>query len=314
MTRGERSAPASRILSFGGAVIDFVATAGGWQARPGGSAWNVALGLAGLEAGAQTAFVGALGDDPFAETLATQAKGVGLDLRFAERVRANTALSVIHNSDPALYTFYDHGGADSAFAGVDGAAWQGVQAAYFGGVTLLRPPADAAFVSCAQEAARRGVLVCYDPNFRPAYAEKQRKTFHEYLPHTGLLKVSQEDLGGLFPGRDPQGSLSQLLRDFPQLTVLLTLGRGGARLIQGDQGWEHPGFAVGVVDTVGAGDASIAGLLYITVFRPEWPPAQRLAFALACGALACTRRGAHAPPLTDVLHLLHHRTLQEEHL
>lgn len=304
------SVSAPRILVFGGAVMDFVAGEEGWQARPGGSAWNVALGLAGLGVGAQTAFVGALGDDPFAQELAAQGQQAGLDLRFAARVRANTALSVIHSSDPARYTFYDHGGADSAFAGVDGAAWQGAQAAYFGGVTLMRPPADAASVRCAQEADQRGVLVCYDPNFRPAYAERQRQALQQYLPYTGLLKVSEEDLGGLFPGHDPQDSLRELLRDFPRLTVLLTLGQGGARLIHAGQTVTHPGFAVQVADTIGAGDASVAGLLYATVFTPQLPPAQWLTFALACGALACTQRGAHAPSLADVLQL-QHSALQE---
>lgn len=307
------SAAGPRLLVFGGAVMDFVAAGESWQARPGGSAWNVALGLAGLGVGALTAFTGALGDDPFAERLADQGQQAGLNLRFAARVRANTALSVIHHADPAHYTFYDRGGADSAFSGVDREAWADVQAAYFGGVTLLRPPGDAAFLRCAQDAARRGVLVCYDPNFRPAYAEQQRRVVRDYLPHTRLLKVSEEDLGGLFPDRDPQGSLDELRRDFPQLTVLLTLGPGGARLIHGEQSWAHPGFAVEVADTVGAGDASIAGLLYATVFTPHLPPAQRLVFALACGALACTWRGAHAPSLQQVQQFLGTRTFREVH-
>ncbi len=282
--------------------MDFVAGAGGWQARPGGSAWNVALGLAGLGVGGQSAFAGTLGNDPFAEQLAAQGRRAGLDLRFAARVQAPTALSVIHRSDPAQYTFYGQGGADSAFAGVPEAAWEGVTAAYFGGVTLLRPPADAAFVRCAEAAARRGVLVCYDPNFRSAYAESGRLALQAYLPHTRLLKVSEEDLGGLFPGRDPEESLQDLLQGFPHLSVLLTLGHRGARLISAGQCWVHPGYPVVVADTVGAGDASLAGLLYATVFTPQLLPAERLAFALTCAALACTRSGAYAPSLQEVLH------------
>lgn len=303
------SAAAPRLLVFGGAVMDFVAGPEGWQARPGGSAWNVALGLAGLGAGAFTAFVGALGDDPFAEQLAVQGQRAGLNLSFAARVRANTALSVIHRAQPAHYTFYDQGGADSAFAGLDSAAWENVEAAYFGGVSLLRSPANAAFVSSAEEANRRGVLVCYDPNFRSAYADQQRRALPLYLPHTRLLKVSEEDLSGLFPGRRPHDTLLELRHEYPQLSILLTLGQGGAQLLEaahsGSSAVKHPGFVVDVADPVGAGDACIAGLLYATVVTPQLAPAERLAFAQACGALTCTRRGAYAPSLQEVVEFQH---------
>ncbi|MFD1733169.1 PfkB family carbohydrate kinase [Deinococcus malanensis] len=61
-----------------------------------------------------------------------------------------------------------------------------------------------------------------------------------------------------------------------------------------------------MADTIGAGDASIAGLLYATLRPPPVPPPQRLAFALACGAAACTRPGAHAPTPNEI------HTIQKE--
>ena len=61
---------------------------------------------------------------------------------------------------------------------------------------------------------------------------------------------------------------------------------------------------VEVVDTVGAGDASIGGMLFSLMAAPQrtWP--EHLAFALAAGAAACRHTGAHAPTLDEVVALL----------
>ncbi|GHF53494.1 fructokinase [Deinococcus metalli] len=299
----------SRVLAFGGALMDFVPAGDGWRARPGGSAWNVALGLAALGEG--VAFAGSLGSDPFAERLGTLGEAAGLDLTFAPRVDAPTALSVVHRGvggQPDRYAFYAQGGADSAFTGVAAGAWAGAHAAYFGGVTLLREPAAPAFLACAQDAARRGLTVLYDPNFRPAYAEEGRRALWAYLPHTTHLKVSHEDVLGLLPGRSVEDGVAELRRAQPGLHVLLTLGEAGARLFTPQGEWVHPGYAVTVADTVGAGDACAAGWLRGTVAGPHASPAHVLAFALACGALACTRPGAHAPTLDEVQQFMDSQT------
>ncbi|WP_255578445.1 carbohydrate kinase [Deinococcus sp. KSM4-11] len=293
-------------MVFGGVLMDFVPAGDAWQARPGGSAWNVALGLAALGEG--VAFAGSLGSDPFAERLSALGEAAGLDMTSASRVDAPTALSVVHkgvDDQPSRYAFYAQGGADSAFAGVSTNAWVDAHAAYFGGVTLLREPAAPAFLDCAQEAAWRGLTVLYDPNFRPTYAEEGRRALWAYLPHTTHLKVSHEDILGLLPGQTVEDGVTALRRAHPRMHVLLTLGAAGARLFTPQGEWHHPGYAVTVADTVGAGDACAAGWLAGTLAGPDVAPAQALQFALACGALACTRPGAHAPTMDEVEQFLH---------
>lgn len=289
----------TRVLACGGAVMDFVNDGrGGWQARAGGSAWNVACVLATL--GLNTAFIGTLSTDPFGERLAGEGSGQGLDLRFAPRVDAPTALSVIHRSDPAQYAFYAENAADSQFGGVTADAWTGACAAYFGGITLVRDPARAAFLPLAHEARRRGLLVVYDPNFRPQLADAYREAYGHYVALADLIKMSEDDLSGLMPQLTPAEGLAQLRALNPAATVLLTLGEQGARLIGPGTDVLHAGYPVHVADTVGAGDASIGGLLYATLRAPPVPPPERLAFALACAAAACTRSGAHAPTLAEI--------------
>lgn len=293
----------TRVLSFGGAVIDLVNGGGDlWRARAGGSAWNVARVLVAL--GQPTAFVGALGDDPFADRLIAEGGAHGLDLSLIQRVNAATALSVIHRTHPAQYAFYAEKAADSQFGGFSLDTWEDVSAAYFGGVTLMRGPARPHFLALAREARDRGVRVVYDPNYRPQLAGAYREAFPQYVPLADLIKVSGEDLAGLRPDLTPEEALAWMRALNPGATVLLTLGADGARLIGPGVDLHHPGFGVDVADTVGAGDASIAGLLYATLHDPQAPPARHLAFALACAAAACTRPGAHAPGLPEVHSLL----------
>ncbi len=112
--------------------------------------------------------------------------------------------------------------------------------------------------------------------------------------------MSEDDLTGLMPHLTPAEGLAHLRALNPVATVLLTLGEHGARLIGPGTDVLHAGYPVHVADTVGAGDASIGGLLYATLRAPPVPPPERLAFALACAAAACTRSGAHTPTLTEI--------------
>jgi fructokinase len=287
--------------------MDFVHDgSGGWSVRAGGSAWNVARVLTAL--GVQTAFIGALGDDPFATRLRSEGQAQGLDLQFAQAVQANTALSVIHRTHPSQYAFYAENAADSQFAQLPAEAWQDVRAVYFGGITLVREPARAAFLQCAHDARSRGLTVVYDPNYREAHGEAYREIFQEYVLLADIIKVSQEDLVGLLPHLSPEGALTYLRALRPDALILLTLGEHGARLLGRDLDLQHGGYRVRVIDTVGAGDASIAGLLYASI-QADTSAHDRLAFALACGAAACTRSGAHAPSLRETCDIQQGATL-----
>jgi fructokinase len=84
----------------------------------------------------------------------------------------------------------------------------------------------------------------------------------------------------------------------------VTRGAETAQLIDGTTVIEAKPPRVEVVDTVGAGDASIGGLLFSLLNAPRraWP--EHLAFALAAGAAACRHAGAHAPALDEIVALL----------
>jgi fructokinase len=61
---------------------------------------------------------------------------------------------------------------------------------------------------------------------------------------------------------------------------------------------------IDVVDTVGAGDASIGGLLYSLMTWPDAGWDAHLRFAVATGTAACLQAGAVPPGLPSVTGLL----------
>jgi fructokinase len=108
----------------------------------------------------------------------------------------------------------------------------------------------------------------------------------------------------IFKTSDEAAALAQLRAMNPAATVLVTRGPESAMLRDGAAVIEAKPPRVEVVDTVGAGDASIGGLLFSLMSAPQraWP--EHLAFALAAGAAACGHAGAHAPTLDEVVALL----------
>jgi fructokinase len=119
-----------------------------------------------------------------------------------------------------------------------------------------------------------------------------------------VVKVSDEDLQGLFRCDDAEAAFGKLRDMNRDALYLYTQGERGARLHRGDGAWQASAPRIDVVDTVGAGDASIGALLYSLMTQSARDGGEHLRFAVAAGAAACTRAGATPPTLLDVESLL----------
>ena len=91
------------------------------------------------------------------------------------------------------------------------------------------------------------------------------------------------------------------------LTILLTRGAQGMRLLAGGREVVQPAFTVTVQDTVGAGDASMAAWMASVLADPAAPLEVHVRFAAATAAVVCAHRGAHAPTREEVQALLGER-------
>jgi fructokinase len=271
-----------------------------WRSHVGGSTWNVARALAKLNI--PTAFAGSISQDNFGQALWDASVVAQLDMRFIQRYAKSPLLAIVESQPAPHYYFIGDDSADLYFDPTQlPQGWKAAaQWAHFGGISLARQPLAERLIRLAYELKQVGVKISYDPNFRNLMDEKYHFTLVRMCAIADVIKVSDEDCRGLFSCDDAQEGFTQLRQYNPDALYFYTAGAAGGSLYLHDQVWNADTAAIDVVDSIGAGDASIAGLLYSLVNHPQHEYAQHLAFALASGSAACLHAGAQAPSLQEI--------------
>ncbi|QKW05859.1 carbohydrate kinase [Streptomyces sp. NA04227] len=294
------------IVVAGEALIDLVPKGAGARAplipSPGGGPYNTAVALGRL--GARPAFCSRISSDAFGRTLLDGLEAAGVDIGWVQRGPEPTTLAVatVGADGSARYSFYVEGTADRLFAVPDRLP-ESMRAICFGTCSLALEPGASAYEKVLRDASGRGVFTMLDPNIRQDLipdAEAYRSRFRSWLPHTTLLKLSEEDAGWL------GGSAAEWLAQGPS-AVVLTHGREGLEVVTAQGRIEVPGVPVAVVDTIGAGDTVNAALLHRLSAHDALAPADALTglgeeqwrdvlgYAARAAALTCTRPGAQPP-------------------
>ncbi|WP_237165245.1 carbohydrate kinase family protein [Pandoraea vervacti] len=295
------------LLVFGEALTDLIRVpddAAGpehasrhWVGRAGGACWNVARVSAAM--GVPTGYGGAISTHaPFGTELLARSREAGLDERYLQAVDAPPLVAVVHRSHPPAYFFLGAGAADLAFdPAALPAGWQdAARVAHFGCISLVREPLASTLLGLADQLHARGVRISFDPNLRNLMGPEYVDTFARMAKLATWLKLSVDDLRGLYPQRTDADALKEIRRIAPQASVLLTDGERGMQLLTPDgTTLTQPAFRVEVADTVGAGDAAIGGWLASLSREPDASTSMHLRRAAAAAALACTRTGAYAP-------------------
>ncbi|MCE4553927.1 carbohydrate kinase family protein [Roseateles cellulosilyticus] len=266
-----------------------------WVSREGGAGWNVARALAAL--GEPTAFAGAISRDRFGDALWAASVAAGLDVRGLQRVARSPLLAIVEHGEPPRYFFIGDDSADLHFdADALPADWPAtLRWAHFGGISLAREPLAGRLLALAERLKAQGVSISYDPNYRILMDERYTPTLRRMAALADLIKVSDDDLRGLFPGLAVEDALQKLRAMAPQALCLLTRGGDGASVFHGDTRCDARAPQVTVVDTVGAGDATVAGLLHSLTRHADRPLQAHLHAALAAGSAACLQSGATPP-------------------
>ena len=277
----------------------------------GGSESNVAVGVARL--GGRAAWVGRVGDDELGARVLREIRGEGVDVHAVVDPEAPTALMIKEqrNSQQTKVSYYRRDSAGSRLQSGDlpPGAVADATVLHLSGITPGLSATARALVEEAGGAARdAGTLVSLDLNYREALwsAKEFGAAMRELLPGVDLVFGSPHEVEHVLGGRagPPQEQL-EALAAFGPAEAVLKLGADGAVVLVDGVLHERRAVEVRVVDTVGAGDAFVAGWLADLVNRPE-DVAGRLSTAIACGAYACTVPGdwEGAPTRGDVESLL----------
>ncbi|TVR65762.1 MAG: fructokinase [Candidatus Competibacteraceae bacterium] len=298
------------VICLGELLIDFVPTVTGvdlidapaFVKAPGGAPGNVAVGLARL--GIPSAFMGKVGDDPFGHFLANTLAEAGVDvspLRFSTEARTALAFVSLRADGEREFMFYRHPSADMLFAPqeVDVAAINHAKLLHFGSISLIGEPSRGATLHAVDTARAAGCLVSYDPNLRlPLWpdATAARAGMWLGLKKAHVVKLSEDESEFLTGLGDLDAARQALWHDELKLMVI-TRGRAGCAYFTRDFSGTVESFPVEAVDTTGAGDGFVAGLLQGLLADPatvqdEARLRELCRFANAVGALATTARGA----------------------
>jgi len=290
-----------QFVSAGEALTDMIQTSPDvWRSRIGGAGFNVARTMARL--GVPSAFAGAVSTDVLGNALFEAARGADLDTRFLQRKAKAPLLAMVHQTDPPDYFFVGGDSADLDFQPRElPKGWKKhVRCAHFGGISLARQPLAGCLIDLAAQLKSRGVVISYDPNFRKLMDKSYDAVLEEMARLADVIKVSDEDLQGLFRTRDTRRAFARLRKLNPQARLLFTRGAAGAEYHHRGKAWQAAAPAITVADTIGAGDASVSALLHSLMERPDADGAHHLRTAVAAGAAACTLSGATPPALDQV--------------
>jgi fructokinase len=297
---------------LGEALVDVVVSADGERrAHPGGSPANVAVGLARL--GSPVWLLTEIGDDAYGHLLRDHfdANGVNLPVPLEASRPTSIAEARIGPNGAATYVFdlrWNAPGTDRPLAAGSGHV-------HTGSIGALLPPGGKKVPGWI-DSARDSSTVSYDPNIRPAlmgYAESARPRVERLVALSDVVKASDEDLAWLVPGVEPEEVAAAWLGLGPAL-VVVTRGDQGAYVATGHGAFDVTSVSVDVADTVGAGDAFMAGLLdglrLAGLLGPEGraalheaqpdlvAPAVRRAALVS--AFTCTRRGSDPPTVHEL--------------
>lgn len=307
------------VVAHGELLIDFVPTVTGvtlaeapaFKKAPGGAPANVVVGVARL--GGNAAFIGKVGDDEFGHMLADVLETNNVNVKglcFDSHARTALAFVTLKKCGEREFMFFRNPSADMLMvpSELDEALIRASSVFHYGSISLISEPSRSTHLAAMKMAEDSGSLMSYDPNLRlplwpsPAAA---RDGILSIWGHAHIVKLSDEEVKFLTHGGDDKSDDVVMSLWHPKMKLLLiTDGPDGCRYYTPGFKGRVQSFKVATIDTTGAGDAFVAGLLHRlannkNLLDDESALRSALQFACACGAITTTERGA-IPAMPDM--------------
>jgi 2-dehydro-3-deoxygluconokinase len=288
--------PAPYVLTFGETMalmradqVGPLAHASTMSLGIGGSESNVAIGLRRL--GVQAVWCGRIGADSLGQLVEREIRAEGVDVRIAVDPSAPTGLMIKERRTPEAQrvSYYRAGSAGSRIASTDIDEQLIAEAGllHVSGITpALSAQAEATLRHAIDVARTAGVPVSFDLNFRGNLwsAEGAGSVYRDIIPLADIV-FAGEDEAAIAVGAGEPEDLARRIAGLGPGQAVIKLGADGALALIDGTVFRQPAVPVSVVDTVGAGDAFVAG--YLAELMEGHGPQDRLRTAAATGAFAC---------------------------
>ncbi|MFK8257588.1 aminoimidazole riboside kinase [Erwinia sp. AnSW2-5] len=290
-----------KIWVLGDAVVDLLPEGETHLLKcPGGAPANVAVGIARL--GGNSAFIGCVGDDPFGEFLqhTLHHEKVNIDWMYrAPGQRTSTVLVSLDAEGERQFTFMVRPAADLSLSTDRLPPFHAGEGLHLCSIALSAEPSRSAAMQAMRAIKAAGGWVSFDPNLRDdlwSDPAEMAAVLADVFALADIIKLSEDELCSLTGCRELTAGIERFSAQYQPSLLLVTCGSQGVYLWQAGSVEHFSAPRVEVVDTTGAGDAFVAGLLaaLATEAQPLLP--ERLYDAIQqaqrSGAAATTAKGA----------------------
>lgn len=291
----------NRVWVLGDAVVDLVPeNSNSYLKCPGGAPANVAVGIARL--GGDSAFIGRVGKDGFGAFLQQVLSEEQVDIRHMTQDDKHHTSTVVVDLDllgERTFTFMVTPSADLFLQPEDLPEFKADEWLHVCSIALSQEPSRSTTFTAMENIRAAGGWVSFDPNIREdvwRQPEALRPCLQKALLLAHVVKISQEELSFISNIGELESAIDWMMQRYPLRLLLVTLGGDGVCVHDGKRIRHFRAPLIVPIDTTGAGDAFVAGLLAALAqlgALPEdeqWP--EVIAQAQACGALATTAKGA----------------------
>lgn len=305
---------AKHVLIYGDAFVDYIATTKNndlFDLYLGGATVNVSAGVSRL--GVPSEFITVTGEDEISAFFCRALKAEGVNMTHSIRHKEKRISGVyIHltETNDRVFASYDNETPDLQVKAEQLAdhAFAAASLFHFCSGTLFHAEARETTAHAVELSKTHGALCSYDVNIRPLRWESEelcRQTVLRFLPQADILKLTVEELLFLMEATTLAEGIDKL-NDYQLPLVFVTDGEHGTHAVFKEQTIHVPVVPVKPVDTTGAGDAFMAGIIrYIHLNgmpKTDKELVECAAFGNRLGALCATRAGAITamPRMEDV--------------
>ncbi|ACQ92638.1 PfkB domain protein [Tolumonas auensis DSM 9187] len=300
----------ARVWVTGDAVVDLIPNGEtNYLKCPGGAPANVAVAISRL--GGDSAFFGRVGQDPLGRFMKQVLKDEGVDTQYMlldEEHRTSTVIVDLDDHGERSFTFMVKPSADQFLQPQDVPAFQKGEWLHVCSIALANEPSRSTTLAAMKAIKAAGGYVSFDPNLREEVwlnPADLKPVVLQAVALADVVKFSDDELLFLTDQSDLQTALSWLNEQYNLPLVVITQGKKGALVVHHNEQQLVTGKPVNPVDTTGAGDAFVGGLLAGLVACDDWHNNDNLLKIIrqanACGALATTAKGAMTALPTETL-------------
>lgn len=290
----------TKVWSLGDAVIDLLPFGEmNYRACAGGAPANVAIGIAKL--GLPSGFIGRVGNDPFGHFMEKTFCEHHVDCQSLEKDeehRTSTVVVDLGENGERSFTFLVSPSADQ-FLSEQALPDFNQDILHFCSLALVGITCRQTLKQAIEKLSDKNGLISFDINLREQMWQdknEMRTIITQFCHDADILKLSDEELFWLTESQDWHVALDKLQQHYNAPLKLVTKGRDGSIVLWQGKTFTFDSFHVNSIDTTGAGDAFVAGLL--SSIALSGMPEDKLmlesmmTIASACGALATTKKGA----------------------